>query len=45
MSRSNSMTATGQCRLAPLIQCILDSALLYDYIVKLLFKLHSSKYR
>ncbi|XP_064620055.1 huntingtin-interacting protein 1-like isoform X2 [Lineus longissimus] len=42
MSRSNSMTATGQCRLAPLIPCIQDSALLYDYIVKLLFKLHAS---
>ncbi|XP_013381294.1 huntingtin-interacting protein 1 isoform X1 [Lingula anatina] len=41
MSRSNSMTNTGQCRLAPLIQCIQDSCALYDYIVKLLFKLHA----
>ncbi|XP_028937790.1 huntingtin-interacting protein 1 isoform X2 [Ornithorhynchus anatinus] len=41
MSRSVSVTATGQCRLAPLIQTILDSSHLYDYTVKLLFKLHS----
>ncbi|XP_043910045.1 huntingtin-interacting protein 1 [Protopterus annectens] len=41
MSRSVSVTATGQCRLAPLIQVILDSSHLYDYTVKLLFKLHS----
>ncbi|CAF4729498.1 unnamed protein product [Rotaria sp. Silwood2] len=39
-SRSNSMTAAGQCRLNPLIVCIQDSSLLYDYIVKVLFKLH-----
>lgn len=39
-SRTNSMTATGQCRLNPLIACIQDSSLLYDYIVKVLFKLH-----
>ncbi|XP_064612942.1 huntingtin-interacting protein 1-like isoform X2 [Liolophura sinensis] len=42
MSRSNSMTNTGQCRLAPLILCIQDSCQLYDYLVKSLFKLHSS---
>ncbi|KAK3085075.1 hypothetical protein FSP39_023884 [Pinctada imbricata] len=42
MSRSNSMTNSGQCRLAPLIMCILDSCQLYDYIVKSLFRLHSS---
>ncbi|GAB1608881.1 huntingtin-interacting protein 1-like isoform X2, partial [Argonauta hians] len=42
MSRSNSMTNSGQCRLAPLIPCILDSCQLYDYLVKSLFKLHSS---
>ncbi|XP_060612819.2 huntingtin-interacting protein 1 isoform X1 [Anolis sagrei] len=41
MSRSVSVTATGQCRLAPLIQVILDCSHLYDYTVKLLFKLHS----
>ena len=39
-SRTNSMTATGQCRLNPLIACVQDSSLLYDYIVKVLFKLH-----
>ncbi|KAM5229106.1 huntingtin-interacting protein 1 isoform 4-T4 [Ctenodactylus gundi] len=41
MSRSVSVTTTGQCRLAPLIQVILDCSHLYDYTVKLLFKLHS----
>ncbi|XP_053502392.1 huntingtin-interacting protein 1 isoform X2 [Ictalurus furcatus] len=41
MSRSVSVTAAGQCRLAPLIQVIQDSSHLYDYTVKLLFKLHS----
>ncbi|XP_048837435.1 huntingtin-interacting protein 1-like isoform X2 [Brienomyrus brachyistius] len=40
MSRSVSETAAGQCRLAPLIQVVLDSSYLYDCIVKLLFKLH-----
>ncbi|XP_063225058.1 huntingtin-interacting protein 1 isoform X2 [Bacillus rossius redtenbacheri] len=42
MSRSNSMTSCGQCRLAPLIPCIQDSSRLYDYCVKILFKLHAS---
>ncbi|KAB0351941.1 hypothetical protein FD754_016798, partial [Muntiacus muntjak] len=41
MSRSVSVTTAGQCRLAPLIQVILDCSHLYDYAVKLLFKLHS----
>ncbi|XP_073421647.1 huntingtin-interacting protein 1 isoform X2 [Dendrobates tinctorius] len=41
MSRSVSVTAAGQCRLSPLIQVILDCSHLYDYTVKLLFKLHS----
>ncbi|XP_053376325.1 huntingtin-interacting protein 1-like isoform X2 [Mercenaria mercenaria] len=41
-ARANSMTNSGQCRLAPLILCIQDSCQLYDYIVKILFKLHSS---
>ncbi|XP_063502409.1 huntingtin-interacting protein 1-like isoform X2 [Symphalangus syndactylus] len=41
MSRSVSVTAAGQCHLAPLIQVILDCSHLYDYTVKLLFKLHS----
>ena len=43
MSRANSMTNAGQCRLAPLILCILDSCQLYDYLVRSLFNLHSSK--
>lgn len=42
MSRSNSMTSAGQCRLAPLIPCIQDASKLYDYCVKILFRLHSS---
>lgn len=42
-SRANSMTPSGQCRLHPLIICIQDSSLLYDNIVKVLFKLHDSK--
>ncbi|KAK4876246.1 hypothetical protein RN001_012668 [Aquatica leii] len=42
MSRSNSMTSAGQCRLAPLIMCIQDASRLYDYCVKILFRLHSS---
>ena len=41
MSRANSMTSAGQCRLAPLIPCIQDSSCLYDYCVKVLFKLHA----
>lgn len=44
MSRSVSVTAAGQCRLAPLIQVILDCSHLYDYTVKLLFKLHSCEW-
>lgn len=39
---SNSMTVSGQCRLAPLIPCVLDASQLYDYCVKILFKLHSA---
>nr|XP_012141822.1 PREDICTED: huntingtin-interacting protein 1 isoform X2 [Megachile rotundata] len=36
------MTVSGQCRLAPLIPCVLDASQLYDYCVKILFKLHSA---
>lgn len=43
MSRATSMTAHGQCRLAPLIICIQDSCPLYDFIVKIMFDLHASK--
>lgn len=41
VTRTSSMTSSGQCRLAPLIPCIQDSNSLYDFSVKLLFKLHS----
>ena len=41
MSRASSMTNHGQCKLASLIPCIQDSSQLYDYIVKVLFKLHN----
>lgn len=40
MSRANSMTSAGQCRLAPLIPCIQDASKLYDYCVRILFRLH-----
>ncbi|KAJ8929045.1 hypothetical protein NQ314_018314 [Rhamnusium bicolor] len=40
MARSNSMTSAGQCRLSPLIPCIQDASKLYDYCVKIMFKLH-----
>ncbi|XP_043482205.1 huntingtin-interacting protein 1 isoform X2 [Leptopilina heterotoma] len=42
LSRSNSMTPCGQCRLAPLIPCVQDASQLYDYCVKILFKLHNA---
>ncbi|XP_055327913.1 huntingtin-interacting protein 1-like isoform X2 [Paramacrobiotus metropolitanus] len=42
MSRANSMTNAGQCRLIVLIPCIMDSCQLYDFIVKMMFRLHSS---
>ncbi|XP_037775858.1 huntingtin-interacting protein 1-like [Penaeus monodon] len=46
-SRANSMTRSGQCRLAPLIPSIQDSSCLYDCIVRILFQLHKvpSKYK
>lgn len=43
MSRAVSMTGPGQCRLSPCIPIILDSSQLYDYTVKIMFKLHSCK--
>lgn len=42
-SRANSMTSGGQCRLNPFLVCIQESSLLYDHIVKILFKLHEGK--
>lgn len=41
MFQVNSMTAAGQCRVAPLIPCIQDSSPLYDFLVRIMFKLHS----
>ncbi|XP_068217296.1 huntingtin-interacting protein 1-related protein-like isoform X2 [Palaemon carinicauda] len=41
-SRANSMTRSGQCRLAPLIPCIQDSSCLYDCTVRILFQLHKA---
>lgn len=41
LKSSSSLTQTGQCRLAPLTACIQDSSLLYDYSVKILFRLHA----
>ncbi|CAL8278192.1 unnamed protein product [Merluccius merluccius] len=38
---AKSTTASGQCRLAPLIPLILDCSFLYHFSVRLLFKLHS----
>ncbi|XP_062870215.1 huntingtin-interacting protein 1-related protein-like [Trichomycterus rosablanca] len=38
---ASSTTAVGQCRLSPLVQLIQDCNLLYYFLVKLLFKLHS----
>ena len=40
--RWSSLVPQGQCLLAPLILVILDTSKLYDYLVKALFKLHSS---
>ena len=39
-SRSVSNTRSGQCRLAPLIPCIQDSASIYDLTVRIMFNLH-----
>ncbi|XP_058465660.1 huntingtin-interacting protein 1 isoform X3 [Malaya genurostris] len=38
----SSMTSAGQCRLAPLIPCIQDSNPLYDFVVRIMFKLHAN---
>lgn len=40
--RSNSMTESGQLKLAPLVLCIQESNQLYDFCVKFLFKLHDN---
>ncbi|EDS42262.1 huntingtin interacting protein [Culex quinquefasciatus] len=38
----SSMTSAGQCRLAPLIPCVQDSNPLYDFVVRIMFKLHAN---
>lgn len=38
----NSMTSAGQCRLSPLIPLIQDSNQLYDFLVRIMFKLHGN---
>lgn len=38
----NSMTLAGQCRLSPLIPLIQDSNQLYDFLVRIMFKLHGN---
>uniref|UniRef100_A0A0K0G244 Huntingtin interacting protein 1 (inferred by orthology to a D. melanogaster protein) n=1 Tax=Strongyloides venezuelensis TaxID=75913 RepID=A0A0K0G244_STRVS len=40
--RVSSLVPSGQCLLAPLIMVVLDSSKFYDYLVKIIFKLHSS---
>ncbi|XP_075978444.1 huntingtin interacting protein 1 isoform X4 [Anticarsia gemmatalis] len=41
-ARANSMTASGQCRLAALIPCAQDASQVYDCNVRLLFRLHAA---
>lgn len=36
------MTLAGQCRLSPLIPLIQDSNQLYDFLVRIMFKLHGN---
>lgn len=36
------MTSAGQCRLSPLIPLIQDSNQLYDFLVRIMFKLHGN---
>lgn len=38
--RWSSLVPQGQCLLAPLILVILDTSKFYDYLVKMIFKLH-----
>ncbi|ULU03420.1 hypothetical protein L3Y34_002762 [Caenorhabditis briggsae] len=39
--RWNSLIPQGQCMLSPLIIAVLDTSKFYDYLVKMIFKLHS----
>lgn len=38
----SSITATGQCLMAPLVPCIQDSKSLYDCAVNTMFRLHNN---
>lgn len=38
--RWSSLVPQGQCLLAPLILVIVDTSKFYDYLVKMIFKLH-----
>lgn len=40
--RWSSLIPQGQCLLAPLILVILDISKLYDFLVKVIFKLHAT---
>uniref|UniRef100_A0AC35TQV0 ENTH domain-containing protein n=1 Tax=Rhabditophanes sp. KR3021 TaxID=114890 RepID=A0AC35TQV0_9BILA len=40
--RFSSLIPQGQCLLAPLILVILDTSKFYDYLVKIIFKLHAA---
>ena len=40
--RWSSLVPQGQCLLAPLILVILDTSKLYDFLVKVIFKLHAT---
>lgn len=38
----SSSSNAGKCLLAPLVACVQDASLLYDYCIKVMFKLHTS---
>lgn len=41
LKKYNSLTTIGQSHLSPLVSCLQDSTLIYDYLVKMMFRLHS----
>lgn len=43
-TRSNSMTESGQCKLAPMIMLIQESNQLYDFTVRFMFRLHDCNF-
>lgn len=40
--RLSSATNSGKCLLAPLVACVQDASLLYDYCIKMMFRLHTT---